>query len=190
MASTLYYKGWIGSLKPGKKMMGWLEIMFGLDMLEKNTLSTHKKSEKEGEPDVEQDDVFLLICPQNMIGLESSIIGSLSEMVDAAGDRPVILLNPDLVDKVSAQGQQSIRGRQARIDFASSFETMFQFQNIYYSGTSYFPILGSVVKLGPLEPWVAHQRRDLMNNDGEVYLPVYASETAPENEVLMSTFAK
>lgn len=58
------------------------------------------------------------------------------------------------------------------------------------SGTSYFPILGSIVKLGPTEPWVAHQRRDLADNVGEVYLPVYSSETKPDNEVLMGTFDK
>jgi len=135
-----------------------------------------------------QDDVFLILCPQNMVGLESSIIGNLAEMVDAAGDRPVILLNPDLTDKISSQGQQSVRGRQQRLDFANSFKTIFQFQNIYYSGTSYFPILGSVVKLGPLEPWVAHQRRDLVDDAGEVYLPVYSSENTPENEILIKTF--
>lgn len=138
-------------------------------------------------PDTQQDDVFILICPQNMLGLECSIIPSLSEMVDAAGDRPVILLNPDLTDKISAQGQQSVRGRQQRLDFANSFETIYQFQNTYMSGGSYFPILGSVVKLGPTEPWVAHQRRDLVNEGGEVYLPVYSSETQPESEVLMAT---
>ena len=54
---------------------------------------------------VEQDDVFIILCPQSMVGVESSIMGALSEMVDAAGDRPVILINPDLTDKVSAQGQ-------------------------------------------------------------------------------------
>jgi len=53
-----------------------------------------------------QDDVFLILCPQNMVGLESSIIGPLSEMVDAAGDRPVIIINPDLTDKISSQGQR------------------------------------------------------------------------------------
>jgi adenylate kinase len=49
---------------------------------------------------IEQDDVFILIAPQSMVGIESSIMGPLSEMVEAAGDRPVILLNPDLTDKV------------------------------------------------------------------------------------------
>ena len=61
---------------------------------------------------------------------------------------------------------------------------------MYRSGTSYFPILGSVVKLGPVEPWVAHQRMDLAGDvEGEVYLPVYSSETQPESEVLMVTMS-
>ena len=57
---------------------------------------------------IEKDDVFLLLCPQSMIGVDSSIIGPLSEMTREVGDRPIILLNPDLVDKVSAQGQVSM----------------------------------------------------------------------------------
>lgn len=34
---------------------------------------------------IEQDDVFILIAPQSMVGVESSIMGPLSEMVEAAG---------------------------------------------------------------------------------------------------------
>lgn len=59
---------------------------------------------------------------------------------------------------------------------------------MYRSGTSYFFILGSLVKLGPVEPWVAHQRMDLAG-DEEVYLPVYSSETQPESEVHMVTMS-
>lgn len=66
---------------------------------------------KEDGTKVEQDDVFIIIAPQSMIGVDSSIIGPLSDMVEKAGDRPVILINPDLTDKVSPQGQQSVRGR-------------------------------------------------------------------------------
>lgn len=66
-----------------------------------------------------------------MIGTDSSILPLLSSMVDAAGDRPVILINPDLSDKVSSAGQQGVRGRQQRLDFANSFVTVYQFQNIY-----------------------------------------------------------
>jgi adenylate kinase len=136
---------------------------------------------------VEQDDVFLLLCPQSMIGVETSIIGRLEEMTIAAGDRPMILINPDLVDKVSSQGQQSVRGRKQRIEFAESFQTIFHFQNIYVSGTSYFPILGAITKLKPTEPWVAHQRRDRVEG-GEVYIPVLSSEEMPTGEVILNTF--
>lgn len=122
--------------------------------------------------DVQEDDeVFLLIAPQSMVGTDSSIMPMLKEMAEAVGDeRPILLINADLVDKVSSAGQQSIRGRQERIDFANSFQTVFQFQNIYVSGTSYFPILGAVTKLHPTEPWIAHQRRDFVDG-GEIYVP-------------------
>jgi len=134
-----------------------------------------------------QDDVFLLLCPQSMVGTDSSIIGPLQEMVRAAGDRPVILLNPDLSDKVSSGGQQSVRGRQQRMDFAASFNPIFHFRNIYISGTSYFPILGAIWKRSVRDPWIAFQRRDLKNG-GEVYVPVVASETMPTGETILECF--
>jgi len=137
---------------------------------------------------VEQDDVFILLCPQSMVGVDSSIMGQLAEMVDAAGDRPVILINPDLSDKISSQGQQSVRGRKERMDFADSFKTIYHFQNIYVSGTSYFPILGAITKRSPYEPWVAHQRRDRVNNEGEVYVPVLSCEEKPEGDMILRTF--
>ena len=125
-----------------------------------------------------------------MVGVDSSIIGPLSEMVDAAGDRPVILLNPDLTDKVSSGGQQNVRGRKQRMEFADSFQTIWQFQNIYVSGTSYFPILGSMTKLSPRGPWVAHQRRDLVNDGGEIYVPVLASEDMVSGSEVLDSFDK
>ena len=137
---------------------------------------------------INQDDVFLLLCPQSMIGVESSIIGGLSEMVDAAGGRPVIIINPDLTDKVSSQGQQNIRGRKQRIEFADSFETIYHFQNIYISGTSYFPILGAVNKPSHKDPWVTYQRRDRVNNGGEIYVPILSTEEKPDGEVILKTF--
>lgn len=138
--------------------------------------------------EVEQDDVFLVIAPQSMVGVDSSIIGALQAMTEAAGDRPVILINPDLVDKVSPQGQQNFRGRKERIEFAESFLPIFHFQNIYVSGTSYFPILGSMTKLAPRDPWIAHQRRDLVNDGGEVYVPILACEERPDGEAVLAAF--
>lgn len=134
-----------------------------------------------------QDDVFVLVAPQSMVGIDSSIMPLLSDMVDAAGDRPVILINPDLTDKPSAAGQQSVRGRKQRMDFADSFQTVYHFQNIYVSGTSYFPILGAMTKLHPVDPWVAHQRRDFADG-GEIYVPVLAGEDMPSSEAIMSSF--
>jgi hypothetical protein len=124
-----------------------------------------------------------------MVGTDSSIYPFLSSMVDAAGDRPVILVNADLTDKVSSQGQQSVRGRQTRLDFENSFETVYQFKNIYVSGTSYFPILGAVTKLSPSDPWVALQRREYANDaGGEIYVPVLVGETIPEGADIMAAF--
>lgn len=137
---------------------------------------------------VEKDDVFLLLCPQSTVGLESSIFGPLQEMTEAAGDRPVILINADLNDKVSSQGQQSVRGRRERIEFADSFKTIFHFSNLYMSGTSYFPILGSMTKLRPSEPWVVHQRRERLNGEGEIYVPVVSSEEKPNSDAIKRSF--
>mmetsp|Transcript_24289 Transcript_24289/g.53485 ORF Transcript_24289/g.53485 Transcript_24289/m.53485 type:complete len:530 (+) Transcript_24289:138-1727(+) len=137
---------------------------------------------------VEQDDVFILIAPQSMVGVDSSIYESLKEMTEAAGDRPIILLNPDLTDKVSAQGQQNVRGRQDRLDFANSFQTIWHFQNIYVSGTSYFPILGATFKPGPLKMWSIYQRRDLANDEGEVYIPTLAGEGKPQGDQILESF--
>jgi len=137
---------------------------------------------------VEQDDVFILIAPQSMVGVDSSIFGPLKEMVDAAGSRPVILLNPDLTDKFSSQGQQNVRGRQDRIDFANTFKTIWHFSNIYVSGTSYFPILGATFKPGPLNMWAAYQRRDLAKEEGEIYIPILASEGKPPGDQILASF--
>lgn len=151
----------------------------------------NEKRDQDGNIVQHQDDVFLLLAPQSMVGTDSSIIPFLQEMVEAAGDRPVILINPDLTDKMSAAGQQSVRGRQQRIDFANSFATIHHFQNIYVSGTSYFPILGAVTKLNPTEPWVALQRRDYQGDqEGEVYVPVLAGETAAAGEDILEAFER
>jgi adenylate kinase len=142
------------------------------------------------------DDVFLLVAPQSMVGTDSSILPYLREMVDAAGDRPVVLINPDLADRVSSAGQQSVRGRQERLDFAASFGLVHCFQNIYVSGTSYFPILGAMTMSRPGDPWVAHQRRDLAASEGgggtggELYVPVLLSETRPDGQAILESFER
>jgi adenylate kinase len=134
------------------------------------------------------DDVFIILCPQNMVGTDTSVIPILQEMVEAAGDRPVILINPSLGDKLSSGGQQSFRGRQERLDFCNSFQSIFHMECLYMSGTSYFPIVGALTKLSPSSPWVAYQRRDLLNNEGEVYIPVLCAESRPSSDMILSCF--
>lgn len=85
-------------------------------------------------------------------------------------------------------GQQNIRGRKARIEFAESFKTIFHFQNIYVSGTSYFPILGAVTKTNHDDPWIAYQRRDRLDNEGEIYIPILSSEQQPDGESILNSF--
>ncbi len=140
------------------------------------------------EDGVFQDDVFIILCPQNMVGTGTSIIPLLQEMVEAVGDRPIILINPDLTDKVSSGGQQTFRGRKDRIDFCNSFQTIFHMECLYISGTSYFPIVGALSKMSPFNPWVAYQRRDLVDNKGEVYVPVVSSESRPSADIILSSF--
>ena len=133
--------------------------------------------------------LYILVLKDHffIISTDTSIYGPLFEHVEAAGDRPVILINPDLSDKVSAAGQQSVRGRSERIAFQNSFETIYHFQCTYVSGTSYFPILGALGRFGADQPWVAYQRRDRVNNGGEVYIPVICDEQRPDGEAIMKS---
>mmetsp|Transcript_32918 Transcript_32918/g.75810 ORF Transcript_32918/g.75810 Transcript_32918/m.75810 type:complete len:348 (+) Transcript_32918:285-1328(+) len=131
-----------------------------------------------------RDDVLLLLCPQNLPGVDSSIHPYLVDMVEVSEKtdkrRPIILLNPDLTDKLASQSQQSYRGREERMAFADSFQTIHHFENIYSRGTRYFPILGSLTKLLPTQPWVAHQKKERLDVEfGEIYFPLLASEEPP-----------
>ena len=68
----------------------------------------------------EDDDIFICIAPQNMNG--HSIHGPLAAFCQAAGNRPVILINARLTDIPSANNVMSVRGRQERLDFEAEFE--------------------------------------------------------------------
>jgi len=77
------------------------------------------------------DDVFILIAPQNMVG--ASIIPDLQAMARAAAadDKPVVLLNPLLVDIPSAGDVMQIRGREERMNFAKQFKEVYHFRLLY-----------------------------------------------------------
>ncbi|KAF3783994.1 Adenylate kinase 5 [Nymphaea thermarum] len=67
----------------------------------------------------------------------------LKALTDAAGDRPVILVNPRLKDLPSSSGIMQVMGREARLEYASSFQSCYLFRLLYYAGTLY-PIMGAL----------------------------------------------
>ncbi|XP_058067514.1 adenylate kinase 5, chloroplastic isoform X4 [Magnolia sinica] len=89
----------------------------------------------------EQDDIFILVAPQNAVG--NCIIDDLKAMTDAAGSRPVIIVNPRLKDLPSSSGIMQTMGRDKRLEYAASFESSYSFRLLYYAGTQY-PIMGAL----------------------------------------------
>jgi hypothetical protein len=65
------------------------------------------------------------------------LITLLEDMVKQANGRPVILYNPNLADKPSANNKMQIRGRAERQAFAESFKTIYELRLLYpSSGTT------------------------------------------------------
>ncbi|KAK2965785.1 hypothetical protein RJ640_009491, partial [Escallonia rubra] len=120
----------------------------------------------------EQDDIFILVAPQNAVG--NCIIFDLQAMTDAAGDRPVILINPRLKDLPASSGIMQTMGRDKRLEYAASFENCYLFRLLYYAGTQY-PIMAALRMSYPY-------RYELYKRVDE--LP------GKEKYVLLSTFAK
>ncbi|KAG7942654.1 hypothetical protein I3843_16G114800 [Carya illinoinensis] len=89
----------------------------------------------------EQDDIFVIVAPQNAVG--NCIIDDLKAMTDAAGNRPVILINPRLKDLPGSSGVMQTMGRDKRLEYAASFENCYFFRLLYYAGTQY-PIMGAL----------------------------------------------
>uniref|UniRef100_A0A453N490 adenylate kinase n=1 Tax=Aegilops tauschii subsp. strangulata TaxID=200361 RepID=A0A453N490_AEGTS len=88
-----------------------------------------------------EDDMFVLIAPQNAVG--NCIIDDMRAMTDAAGDRPVILVNPRLKDMPASSGVMQTMGRDVRLQYAASFETCYSFRLLFYAGT-FYPIMGAL----------------------------------------------
>lgn len=89
----------------------------------------------------EQDDIFILVAPQNAVG--NCIIDDLQAMTVTAGNRPVILINPRLKDLPGSSGIMQTMGRDKRLEYAASFENCYFFRLLYYAGTQY-PIMGAL----------------------------------------------
>lgn len=118
------------------------------------------------------DDVFLVIAPQNMIG--ASVLDLLEEMVQAAAGRPVILINPILGDRPSSNNVMQVRGRSDRRQFSDSFTDIFCLRLLYPSSGGYmFPIRGMIAKTSHRSPWMLYDKR------GESYEAIAALPPHP-----------
>ncbi|KAF3643452.1 putative adenylate kinase 5, chloroplastic [Capsicum annuum] len=132
----------------------------------------------------EQDDLFILVAPQNAVG--NCIIDDMKAMTDAAGNRPVILVNPKLKVRILVAGRivtpfeylisaeintrsqvhdlpgssgiMQTMGRDKRLEYAASFEICYQFRLLYYAGTQY-PIMGALRMSYPY-PYELYKRVD------------------------------
>jgi hypothetical protein len=68
---------------------------------------------------------------------------AMTEAAEAQGSA-IILINPQLQDRQSSSGVMGVRGRAERLAFASSFEDIYTFRNIYSGPTFMYPILGGL----------------------------------------------
>jgi len=104
----------------------------------------------------DEDDIFIIVCPQNIVG--ASLIPKLEGMCEAAGKRPVILLNPKLVDIPSSGGLMQVAGRKERIEFAESFEEVYHFR-LLYKKPYFHPIYGALrYSEGHGQQWEVYKR--------------------------------
>jgi len=132
-----------------------------------------------GAEDVEaEDDVFIVIAPQSVTG--GDICEPLGQMITAAGERPVVLINPNLKDVPSSGGLMQTRGREERMAFAATFVDCFYFRLLYPSLGVRYPITGALSRAGPQEPYVAFKKGE----KDETYTPMAAFDSEPTPEEL------
>jgi len=130
-----------------------------------------------------QDDMFILIAPQNAVG--NCIIDDMRAMTDAAGDRPVILVNPRLKDMPGSSGIMQTMGRDMRLKYAASFETCYSFRLLYYAG-SFYPIMGALRMAYP-NKYEIYRRVDEPNGK-EKYVLIAEFTDKPTPDDITSAF--
>ncbi|KAM5548119.1 hypothetical protein ABKV19_002195 [Rosa sericea] len=124
------------------QLAGTRQILEYMDWGEYGAMGTFIKIGAIGAKYVDEtDDLFILVAPQNAVG--NCIIEDLQAMTDAAGDRPVILINPRLKDLPASSGIMQTMGRDKRLKYAATFENCYFFRLLYYAGTQY-PIMGAL----------------------------------------------
>ncbi|CAL4997978.1 unnamed protein product [Urochloa decumbens] len=130
-----------------------------------------------------EDDMFILIAPQNAVG--NCIIDDMRAMTDAAGDRPVILVNPRLKDMPGSSGVMQTMGRDMRLKYAASFEICYSFRLLYYAG-SFYPIMGALRMAYP-NKYEIYRRVDEPNGT-EKYVLIAEFTDKPTPDDITSAF--
>ncbi|KAG9456233.1 hypothetical protein H6P81_000741 [Aristolochia fimbriata] len=124
------------------QLAGTRKILEFMDWGSDGAIGTFVKIGSIGAKEVdEQDDMFILVAPQNAVG--NCIIDDLQAMTQVAGARPVILINPRLKDLPGSSGIMQTMGRDKRLEYAATFESCYSFRLLYYAGTQY-PIMGAL----------------------------------------------
>ncbi|XP_062194929.1 probable adenylate kinase 5, chloroplastic isoform X1 [Phragmites australis] len=125
-----------------------------------------------------EDDMFILIAPQNAVG--NCIIDDMRAMTDAAGDRPVILVNPRLKDMPGSSGVMQTMGRDMRLKYAASFETCYSFRLLFYAG-SFYPIMGALRMAYP-NKYEIYRRVDEPNGKEKyVFIAEFTENPTPDD---------
>ncbi|KAL5839892.1 hypothetical protein ACOSQ4_012500 [Xanthoceras sorbifolium] len=132
----------------------------------------------------EQDDMFILVAPQNAVG--NCIIDNLKAMTDAAGKRPVILINPKLKDLPGSSGVMQTMGRDKRLEYAASFESCYFFRLLYYAGTQY-PIMGALRMTYPYG-YELYKRVDEPSGGREKYIILSTFPEKPNTDDINDAF--
>lgn len=166
------------------QLAGSRKILEFMDWGDDGTMGTFINIGSIGGKEVEeQDDMFILIAPQNAVG--NCIIGDLRAMTDAAGPRPIILVNPRLGDIPSSNGVMQAMGREKRLEYAASFEICYYFRLLYYSGTQY-PIMGALRMSYPYE-YELYKRVD-ESSKKEKYTILATFATRPSGDEINDAF--
>ncbi|XP_039165059.1 adenylate kinase 5, chloroplastic-like [Eucalyptus grandis] len=127
------------------QLAGSCKILEFMDWGDHGALGTFVKIGSIGAKEVdEQDDIFILVAPQNAVG--NCIIDDLRGVTESAGMRPVILINPRL----------KTMGRNKRLEYAASFENCYFFRLLYYAGTQY-PIMDALRMSHPYPSNCTHE---------------------------------
>ena len=131
------------------------------------------------------DDYFILIAPQNIVGY--AVLPYIQEMEASAGDRPMIMINPKLDDVQSAGNVMSIRGRGDRREYVSKWETAYHFR-LLYKKPFFFPIFGALRFAGG--KWELYKRFGKMESEEYRLMRTYAEGEPNAGEITRVILAR